>query len=103
MRCSTALLVLIMPATLAAEEPADQIDFTQAVAEVQKLAQQEVERGIVSGVSIALVHDQELLMPPGLNEWDELGAAGREHDSAGCISGLEGLRKANQVLEMIGQ
>lgn len=97
-RLTFALLILSATANL----PAKSADFTPVVQGVEDLAKAEIERGILTGVSVALVDDQTLVLAYGFGLADEAKnkpATSKTAYRAGSISKLFTAVSAMQLVE----
>ena len=58
-------IVLLLAMVPAGSIPANAADFVPVVQRVEDLAKAEIERGILTGVSVALVDDQSVILTCG--------------------------------------
>ncbi len=104
LRIASSLLILCVGLNIsAASDAADQpADFSPAVERVKKLVDSELERGLLTGVSVALVDDQQTVFAGGFGLADEAShrpATARTVYRAGSISKLFTATSAMQLVE----
>ena len=93
----TALLLATVAGSKAAE-----VDYAQTVAQLERLVDAELERGILTGVSIALVDDQRIVFSDGFGFADEKARRPATRETvyrAGSISKLFTALATMQLVE----
>ena len=95
-------IVLLLAMVPAGSIPANAADFVPVVQRVEDLAKAEIERGILTGVSVALVDDQSVILTCGYGLADQAEkkpATSKTAYRAGSISKLFTAVSAMQLVE----
>ncbi len=102
MKIFSRVVLLLAIMTVGVAIPARSADFNPVVQRVEDLAKAEIERGILTGVSVALVDDQSVILAYGFGLADEAKkkpATSKTVYRAGSISKLFTAVSAMQLVE----
>ncbi len=73
LRCSlhlTAFCCVILAGAVMAADPAEPVDYRGAIEQFRRLVQEELQRGILTGVSVALIDGQRVVLADGFGMAD---------------------------------
>jgi serine beta-lactamase-like protein LACTB len=96
-----AICVIAPSIALAAEESGKEVDYRDAITQFREIVQEELKQGILTGVSVALVDDQRVVLVDGFGMADKQRQIPADATTIYRVGSISKLFTAMSVMQMV--